>query len=162
VFTSTHPTFAKLGPKIARARAELDALDAFLATLTRVGSEPSAAWGRATAIAAAVHNVYNGIEDILSSLARDVDGHVPAGEASHRDLLDQMAAPIEGVRGPVLDDRAFALLSALKDFRHVVRHRYGMEIDLARAEENLARLRQAFPALIDAIRALEREMVHRP
>ena len=108
-----------------------------------------------TATAAAIHNVYNGIEDVLLSLAKDVDGSVPTGETSHQDLLDQMRAELLGLRPALLDDALYALLTELKGFRHRVRHRYGFDLDPARTDESLVRLRTAFPAIVEAVRRLE-------
>jgi hypothetical protein len=51
---------------------------------------------RGSALALGVHNIYNGIEDVMLSIANDIDGYVPIGESAHQDLLDQMSAGIDG------------------------------------------------------------------
>ena len=59
---------------------------------------PANEWGRGSALALGIHNIYNGIEDVMLNLANDIDGYVPTGELAHQDLLDQMSAAIEGRR----------------------------------------------------------------
>ncbi len=80
-------------------------------------------------MALGIHNIYNGIEDVMLSLANDIDGYVPTGEPAHQDLLDQMSAAIDGTRPALLDSKLYDLLVELKGFRHVVRHRYGFDLD---------------------------------
>ncbi|WP_245930585.1 hypothetical protein [Methylobacterium radiodurans] len=116
MIASSHPAFAKLGPKLERAAREFRNLDTFPAQYDALPPEAVNAWGRMTATAGAVHNVYNGIEDTLLSLANDIDGTVPTGETSHQDLLDQMRAAVVGLRPPLLDDALYLSLTELKGF----------------------------------------------
>ncbi len=156
MISSPLPAFAKLGPKLERIEQELAHLSAFLARYDALAAEFRDSWGRTTVIAAAVHNAYNGVEDVLLSLASDVDAFVPQGASSHQDILDQMRAGVGGVRPPLLDDGLYRSMMELKAFRHVVRHRYGMDLDAARADENLARLRDVLPRFVEAVQTLER------
>jgi HepT-like protein len=75
-------------------------------------------------LALGVHNIYNGIEDVMLNLANDIDGYVPTGESAHQDLLNQVSAAIEGRRPAFLGSELCGLLVELKGFRPVVRHRY--------------------------------------
>jgi hypothetical protein len=59
-----------------------------------------------------IHNIYNGIEDVMLSLANDVDGYVPTGETAHQDPLDQMSAGIEGKRPFSSTPSSMAFLSS--------------------------------------------------
>ncbi|GEC57869.1 hypothetical protein ABIF38_008760 [Bradyrhizobium japonicum] len=101
-----------------------------------------------------VHNIYNGIEDLMLSLANDVDGYVPTGESAHQDLLDQVSAGIDGKRPALIGSELYGLLVELKGFRHVIRHRYGFDLDPRKVDENLARVRTAFPAFVKAVTCL--------
>jgi hypothetical protein len=160
VIFSRLPAFAKLGPKLDRAARELGkvkALSAIPAPADEVG-----VWTRASALGLAVHNVYNGMEDVLFNLANDVDGSVPTGETSHQDLLDQMLVPIPGRRPAVLDAALYQDLVELKNFRHLIRHRYGFDLDLAKVMENVTRAVTVFPAFVEALRALERSLAAAP
>lgn len=148
-----HPAFAKLSPKIDRATKELQQIEEYLSAH---GSEMSLGeWGAVAAVSLGIHNVYNGIEDILLSLANDVDGLVPKGPTMHQDILDQMSAEIAGTRPAVLDPQLYQSLTELKGFRHLVRHRYGFDLKAANVQENLDRTREAFPPFIKAVASLE-------
>jgi hypothetical protein len=94
----------------------------------------------------------------MLSLADDIDRYIPTGESAHQDLLDQMSSAIDGKRPALLDTELYGLLVELKGFRHVVRHRYGFDLDLSKVDENLARIRAAFPAFVKAVSDLERVM----
>ncbi|WP_341850399.1 hypothetical protein [Bradyrhizobium brasilense] len=59
-----------------------------------------------------------------------------------------MSAAIDGKR-PALPG---------KGFRHVARHRYGFDLDPRKVDEDLARVRAAFPAFVKAVTCLERMM----
>jgi hypothetical protein len=157
VISSKHPAFAKIATKLDRAAQELGQIDDYLDSITS-SDRPVNEWGRGSALALGVHNVYNGIEDVMLNLANDIDGYVPTGESAHQDLLDQMSAAIERKRPALLSSDLYGLLVELKGFRHVVRHRYGFNLDLSKVDENLARVRTAFPAFVDAVAALERVM----
>lgn len=102
-----------------------------------------------------IHNVYNGIEDILLTIAKDVDDYTPTGGSAHQDILDQMAAEIASTRPAMLDRALYDGLFELKGFRHLVRHRYGIDLKPEKVIENLELLRTVFPAFVDAVTRLE-------
>ncbi len=114
-------------------------------------------WRMAT-VSAGIHSVYNGIEDMLLSLARDIDDAVPTGPSAHQDVLDQMAAEIAGTRPALLDLDLYEALTEIKGFRHLVRHRYGFDLKPEKVVENLALLRKTFPVFLAAVTALEKTM----
>jgi uncharacterized protein YutE (UPF0331/DUF86 family) len=150
------PAFSRLSPKIARAERELEQLEIFFARHSQEVSDGE--WGALSAISLGIHNVYNGIEDSLLSLARDVDGLVPSGPTMHQDVLDQMSAEIDGIRPSVIDTELYESLTELKAFRHLVRHRYGFDLKADKVIENLDRIREAFPSFVDAVVRLEKTM----
>jgi hypothetical protein len=157
VISSRYPAFAKLATKLERAGQELGKIDGYLDSI-KDSDHSVNEWARGSALALGIHNIYNGIEDVMLSLANDIDRYVPAGESAHQDLLDQMSAKIDGKRPALLDSELHKLLVELKGFRHVVRHRYGFDLDLSKVDENLARARAAFPAFVKAVADLERAM----
>jgi uncharacterized protein YutE (UPF0331/DUF86 family) len=150
------PAFSRLSPKIARAERELQQLEVFFDQHSQEVSDGE--WGALSAISLGIHNIYNGIEDILLSLARDVDGLVPSGPTMHQDVLDQMSAEIDGTRPRVLDMKLYESLTELKGFRQLVRHRYGFDLKVGKVIENLDRTREAFPVFVDAVVSLEKAM----
>jgi uncharacterized protein YutE (UPF0331/DUF86 family) len=157
MISSKHPAFAKLAAKLDRARQELVKIDGYLHSI-KGSDHPVNEWARASALALGVHNIYNSIEDVTLNIANDIDGYVPTGESAHQDLLDQMSAAIDGKRPALLSSELYGLLVELKGFRHVVRHRYGFDLDASKVDENLARVRVAFPAFVEAVASLERLM----
>ncbi len=157
MISSKHPAFAKLATKLDRAKQELVKIDDYLDSIKNF-DRPVNEWARGSALALGVHNIYNGIEDVMLSLANDIDGYVPTGESAHQDLLDQMTAVIDGKRPALLDPKLYDLLVELKGFRHVVRHRYGFDLDPNKVDQNLERMRVAFPAFVKAVRCLEHVM----
>jgi len=127
-----HPVFARLRPRLDRAKEEMARLAAFRAGAT-FSDERTARWGIAIATAAAVENVYGGIEEVLKSLAANIDESLPRGDQWHRELLDQMAVAADA-RPALLSAGLRDQLDELRQFRHLVRHRYGSELESARVE----------------------------
>jgi uncharacterized protein YutE (UPF0331/DUF86 family) len=150
------PAFAKLSPRISRAERELLQLEDYFRR--HVDEVSGGDWGALSAVSLGVHNIYNGIEDILTSLARDVDDFVPVGPAAHQDILDQMAAEVGGIRPALLDPQLYETLTEIKGFRHLVRHKYGFDLKSEKVVENVERIRHAFPAFVEAVVTLERVM----
>ena len=158
----TDPRFARLRPKLDRARNELKKLHRFLASIESGDKGSDVEWGKVVVIAQSLSNVYNGMEDVMSEIARDVDGSVPSGDAWHADLLDQMSVPLDEVRPALLDGNLLRDMVELKGFRHLTRHRYGIELRADLTLENLARLEKTFPAFVEAVEALARYLDEEP
>ena len=127
---------------------------------TDTGSD--AEWGKVMVVAHALTNVYNGMEDVMSEIARDVDGSLPTGEAWHADLLDQMSVELDDIRPAFLDADLVQDMVELKGFRHLVRHRYGIDLRADRVFDNLALMERAFPAFVEAVDALARFLSEEP
>jgi len=56
-----HPAFARLSPKMERAKAELSELQKY--SSSHHDEVLAGDWGPISAISLGVHNIYNGIED---------------------------------------------------------------------------------------------------
>lgn len=150
------PEFAKLSPRIARAERELAQMNQYYANHS--AEVACGDWGAVAAVSSGIHNVYYGMEDILLSIARDVDDSVPTGYSAHQDVLDQMAAEIAGTRPALLDLDLYDALLELKGFRHLVRHKYGFDLKPDKVVANLELLKSTFPAFVDAVIRLEKKM----
>jgi hypothetical protein len=74
-----------------------------------------------TALAAMVHSVYNGVENIFKRVAEEVDGGSPRGEFWHRELLDSMRVPGK-TRPAVISEVLAEALDDYLTFRHLFRH----------------------------------------
>ncbi|SIR15937.1 hypothetical protein SAMN05880582_10766 [Rhizobium sp. RU20A] len=145
--------FARLAARLARTERELQQMEAYYAD--HADEVRAGDWGAVSAMSSGIHNVYNGIEDALLSIAKDVDAYVPTGGSAHQDILDQMAADIAGIRPALLDAELYDALFDLKGFRHLVRHKYGIDLKPEKVIENLLRLRTVFPAFMSAVAQLE-------
>ena len=76
------------------------------------------------ALAQIVHNLYNGVEDILEDIAKITDNFDPRSESSHSDLVNLMATKTS-LRPAVLSPELHSIMDDFRKFRHVVRHSYG-------------------------------------
>ena len=81
-----------------------------------------------TALASILHSFYNGLENVFSAIAKDIDRGMPAGPQWHRDLLFQMAQPTSN-RQTVLKTRTMQELVLYLGFRHFYRHSYAFFLD---------------------------------
>lgn len=106
------------------------------------------------AVAGFLHNLYNGIENCLTRIARGVDEHLPSGQHAHREILDQMAADLRSIRPPVIDERLLVVLDEYRRFRHAFRHTYFFELDWERMEPLAERARSTLSSLDAAMQAL--------
>ena len=150
----THPAFLKLHTKLARLEQEIAKLHEFVRLVALMPTEFASPWGTAMTVSGGVRNAYNGMEEILKTLAKDIDEYVPVGENWHQDLLDQMAAESD-MRPAVLGNDLYEQMVILKGFRHVVNHNYGTSLKLDKVKENLEVLQQAYPLFVQAIGSFE-------
>jgi len=81
------------------------------------------------ALGSFLHSFYNGIENILKRISREVDGTLPKGEGSHRALLKRMKRELPKGRPSVLETDTVEKLKPYLGFRHFFRHSYAFEID---------------------------------
>lgn len=152
-----HAAFAKLRVKLDRASEELARA---IQHLDERQNEVNAGdWGSVSALALGIQNVYNCIEDVMLGLANDVDGLVPKGDPAQQDLLDQMAVEIEDTRPALLSKDLYTALTELKDVRHLVRHRYGFDLNHAKVRDNVERAASVVPQFRGAVVELERVLL---
>lgn len=95
------------------------------------------------AIATALAEVYEGIENIFERIAREVDIDLPRGEEWHKKLLSQMTER-RAARPPVLSRETAVLLGELLDFRHKVRNIYAEELIHKLTEEHAKTIHALF------------------
>ncbi|MFX4299882.1 hypothetical protein [Pseudosulfitobacter pseudonitzschiae] len=116
-------------------------------------------WGAVGMIAFTIHNIYNGFEDVMKVICKEVDGHTPGGESSHQDILNQLKSELPDVRPPVLKDELYKNLTDLKAFRHRVNHNYANELIEIRVLEKLDLLRATYPMFLTAMYDLDRNLL---
>ncbi|WP_013335027.1 hypothetical protein [Gloeothece verrucosa] len=95
-------------------------------------------------VALSLHDLYTGLELIFSKIATGVDGHMPAGQEWHRDLLIQMSLDIAQTRPKVISISTREALDEYRRFRHVVRNVYSFNLDAKRLEPLIERSRPIF------------------
>lgn len=69
------------------------------------------------AIAGSLREFYICIENAFGFIGHNLDGLIPSGENVHSLLLDRMAAPLKGVRPPVIDKVLREELEDYMEFR---------------------------------------------
>jgi hypothetical protein len=152
-----HPLFARLDRQLALVRRELsNALEAdrrFRALRRRAaqkepGGELYYEWSHAASLADGIASVYTGLESVLEAIANEVDEYAPRGDASHADLVDGMAVAVKGVRAALLEEGTRALMHEARKFRHVVRHKYALELRQVDVAKNLRLARKLVSAFL--------------
>jgi len=99
-----------------------------------------------------IFDFYTAIEDIFERIAEEVNGGIPRGEHSHRDLLKQMSLDVPGLRLPVLSISLRDQLGELLRFRHLFRHAYSPQIEWERVKALWERLPEVHATLSNALR----------
>ncbi len=80
------------------------------------------------AIGTFLHNIYNGIENILKQVLKEKGIEVPASSTWHKELLNISAS--QGIISEKLADQLYEYLT----FRHFFVHAYGFMLDEAHLE----------------------------
>ena len=81
-----------------------------------------------------LHDFYNGVEKIFERIAIHINTGLPKGDDWHRELLVQMAKPVEGIRRSVISQETMERFKEYLRFRHLFRHIYGFELKWERFE----------------------------
>jgi len=81
------------------------------------------------AIATFLHNIYNGIENILKQVLKAKGTEIPKSETSHKDLLDLSVS--NGIIPEKLSDQLYEYLT----FRHFFVHAYGFMLEEIHLED---------------------------
>ncbi len=97
-------------------------------------------WIRVRAQASLLHDFYTGLERAFCRIVQELNGGLPRSEQWHRDLLQDMALNLEGVRPAVITEGLRRDLIPYLRFRHLFRNVYGFELEA----ERMAFLDQAF------------------
>lgn len=145
--------------KLEGANKEMTLLEDFLKESPLSSNKSVMKWGAIGMIAFTIHNIYNGFEDVMKVVCKEVDGHTLGGESSHQDILNQLKSELPDVRPPVLTDELYNKLTDLKSFRHRVNQNYANELIEVRVLENLDLLRETFPMFLEAMHDLDRSLL---
>ena len=97
-------------------------------------------------IAKKLADVYNGVENIFSRVAREVDMHLPTGDSWHKDLLTQMTEQ-RPERPPVISEKTFPRLDDLLKFRHAFNNIYAEELVYEEIEPHAKSIDELFASV---------------
>lgn len=75
-------------------------------------------------MAASLHSLDSGYENIIERIIRAIDGDAPVGRRYHILLLKRAMNPIAGVRPALIATETFRLLDELRTYRHKFRNIY--------------------------------------
>ena len=106
------------------------------------------------ATAAFLADFYTGIENILKRISRCYGAPMPTGDDWHVELFGRFCEP--GFQGlPVMfDAEQKAAIAKYRQFRHVIRHGYAMQLDWDRMAEGVAKVGVAYAGFKARLREL--------
>ena len=104
-------------------------------------------WVEMSAMGRLVHDFYRGAESILSRIAVQFDGGVPATPHWHSELLIQMSVPQQGKRPTVIDKTLQARLDEYRKFFHFFRNAYGAELEWDRLRRHVVPMTETLELL---------------
>lgn len=99
------------------------------------------------AIATFLHNIYNGIENILKQVLKAKGTEIPKSETSHKDLLDLSVS--NGIIPEKLSDQLYEYLT----FRHFFVHAYGFMLEEMHLEDLANNIPDVWLQFLSAIRS---------
>lgn len=143
-----HPLFARLDRQLALAKKEFSNVEAAEARDLRLKKMRSGLynkWAHNASIAEGIRAIYGGLESILLTIAKATDEFEPSGESWHADLISAIADPLEDIRPAVISRKTRDLLDSIRGFRHVVNHKYALELKRPLVQRNLKTLRRLVP-----------------
>ena len=94
-----------------------------------------------TALGSVLHSFYNGLENIFTTIAKDLDGDMPDSTQWHRDLLNRMTQRTPKRKSVLASETAEQLADYLS-FRHFFRHSYSLFLEWDELEELVTPLAQ--------------------
>jgi len=137
----------RVAAEIVREREAIERLVASIAALAKPAADARDEWMRARALAFDVERFYTAVESLLVRTLRALDGDAPQGPMWHLELLRAAGVNIAGGRPALLSESALIELRELLKFRHLARHGYETDPDLARMNEHAATVGRASVAL---------------
>lgn len=110
-----------------------------------------------SALAAFLHSLYTGIENLFRRVAIEIDGGIDRGEGWHRRLLLQMAEERRD-RPAVISSTLLDRLQPYLQFRHVFRNAYSFQLQWDKMQPLVLHCEETFGALRAEIAAFASQM----
>jgi hypothetical protein len=149
----------RLAAELSDDRATLLTLADELARLHEPAADARDEWMRAAALAFQIERYYTAVEALLTRVLRQIDGDVPAGPASHQEVLRAASVALEGGRPAIVSPEAAVELRELLKFHHLARHGYEARPELSRLCELATRAGCAHGLVEASLGAFERGCV---
>jgi hypothetical protein len=86
------------------------------------------------ALAYTIVNLYNGIESYFLRISKVFENNLDPN-SWHKHLLQRMSLEIEGLRPAFMTPKDYLFFDKLRAFRHIFRHIYQRELDIAQLTE---------------------------
>ena len=116
---------------------------------------------RRLGVALSLHSIYGGVENVMVRFARFHAVELPSGEGWQKTLLNWFAEPGRPPLPVLIAVDAAPYLRRLRDFRHVVRANYAVDIEVDRMMPNVEDLDRWLPSWRGAVlRALQDRLPH--
>ena len=96
---------------------------------SEIGTNTTPTLRQTTVAGAFLHQFYNGIESILKRFGQFYEVPLPKGESFHRKLLDMFVEPTSAPLPGLLDVNLYEELEPYRQFRHIFRNLYSMQLD---------------------------------
>jgi hypothetical protein len=163
-----HPLFARLDRQFVLIRNELvnvTEADRRFGVLRHRATRSKAdrtlyhEWSHNASLADGVSAIYTGLESVLEAIGNEIDEYMPRGDASHAELIDGMAVAVKGVRPSLLSEATRELMHEARKFRHVVRHKYALQLKRSDVAANLKVAKRLVPAFERDYRRFVRRML---
>ena len=163
-----HPLFARIDRQLELVVRELDNVNEAdrrfrrlkaLAASRKVDASLYHPWSHSASLADGIAAIYSGLESILESIGNEIDEYVPRGDASHADLVDGMSVAVEGVRPALLRPATRERMHDTRKFRHIVRHKYALELRAGDVTRNLRAARKLVPEFVRDYRSFVKRML---
>ncbi len=81
------------------------------------------------ALAVRLHRLYGCVEDMAYRVSVQINGEVPGGPQSHKELLDRTGMEVPGTRRALWRQTSLEELHELRRFRHFFRTNYAIKLD---------------------------------
>lgn len=104
-------------------------------------------------VAVTLDHYYSAFEAAAERVVRAFEGPVERSERWHRELLEAVSVELHDIRPALVSEPVASRLRGLLEFRHFIRHAYGVPLDPARLSELSDSLFAVHPRVRDELRA---------
>ncbi len=104
------------------------------------------------ALAVRLHRLYGCVEDMAYRVSVHINGEVPGGSQSHKELLERTGVEVPGKRRALWCQASLEDLHELRKFRHFFRTRYAVQLDRDKVLAVAERALRIIPLVLQDVR----------